>query len=197
MRIQRKSQVHIDVAFFFGTRMGYRTEPRRADEFREFPDGATGIDRFARTLPTGFAGLKFGVRQIDAQVALDRVNRNDIAVLQHRDRAAMGCLGAHMAHAEPTGRAAEPAIGDQRDLFAHALTGQGRSGRQHFAHSRAARRALIADHQHFAFFVCTLFHGLERVFFAFKHARRAAKDLLFCGHPGDFDDRTIGGKVAA
>ncbi len=71
--------------------------------------------------------------------------RDHVAVFQQGNRPAMCGLWPHVAHAEPACRARETAVGDQRHLLAHALAGQGRRGRQHFAHAGAACGAFVAD----------------------------------------------------
>src|SRR5204863_8773360 len=70
----------------------------------------------------------------------DRVDLDGIAVLQERDRPADGRFWPYMAYAEPSSSARKPAIGDQRDLAAHALPGQRRRGREHFPHAGTAAR---------------------------------------------------------
>jgi hypothetical protein len=69
------------------------------------------------------------------------VDLDDVAVLQQRDRAADRRLRPDMADAEAAGRAGEAAVGDQRDLAAHALAVERRRGRQHLAHAGAALAA--------------------------------------------------------
>ena len=69
------------------------------------------------------------------------------------DRAADRRLRADMADAEAARRAGEAAVGDERDLVAHALAVERRRGGEHLAHAGAAARALVADDEHLAFLV--------------------------------------------
>ncbi len=108
----------------------------------------------------------------------------------------MGTLRPDVTHAEPARRAREPAVGDQRDLLAHALAGQGRRGGQHLTHARASSGAFVADHDHLAFLVFTPFHSLERVLFTFEDPGRASEALLLGAHARDLHDCAFRGKVA-
>ena len=78
---------------------------------------------------------------------------DDVAVLEQRDRPADGRLGADVADAEAARGAGEAAVGDQRDLVAHALAVERRRGRQHLAHAGAALGALVADDEDVAVLV--------------------------------------------
>jgi hypothetical protein len=101
-----------------------------------------------------------------------------------------------MAHAEAARRAREAAIGDQRDLLAHALTGQGRGRGQHLAHPRAALRPLVADDDDLAFLVAAVLHGLEGVLLAFEDPRGAGEDLVLRRDARDLHDGPVGREVA-
>ena len=94
---------------------------------------------------------ELGVGDRDADLALDGVDRDHVAVLDQRDRAALGGLGADVADAEAAGGAGEAAVGDQRDLLAHALAVERRGGGEHLAHAGAALGALVADDDDVAF----------------------------------------------
>src|SRR5882762_1854806 len=82
-------------------------------------------------LPFGLAFIELGVGQLYVKSPDDRVDFDDIAVAEQRDRPAYGRFRSDMADAEPAGRPGKPAVGDQRDLAAHALPGQRRRGREH------------------------------------------------------------------
>src|SRR3954466_12260467 len=99
-----------------------------------------------------------------------------------------------MADAEAAGRAGEAAVGDQRDLAAHALTVEHPGGREHFSHARPAAWALIADDEDFALFVFLVLDRLEARLFAVEAARRAGE--LEFGQAGDLHDRALGREVA-
>src|SRR5205085_11528154 len=106
--------------------------------------------------PFGLALGELLVAQFYVKYAGDRVDLDDIAVLKQPDRAAYGSFRADMADAEAAGGAGEAAVGDERDLAAHALAGQRRGGLEHFPHAGTALRPLVADHEDFAFAVGAL-----------------------------------------
>ena len=115
------------------------------------------------------------LRQVDVERALLAVELDDVAVAQQRDRAADCGFRADMADAEAARAAGEAAVGDQRDLAAHALAVERRGGREHLAHAGTAVRALVADDQHVAFLVLLVLHRLEAGFFAIEAARRTGE----------------------
>src|SRR5260370_38307614 len=96
--------------------------------------------------PFGFAIGELRVSQFYVKYPGDRIDLDDIAVPQERDRAAHGRFRADMADAEPPCRAGEPAVGDKRNLAAHALPGRRRREGEHFAHAGTAPLPLIPDH---------------------------------------------------
>src|SRR4051794_10561432 len=99
-----------------------------------------------------------------------------------------------MAYTEPSGRAGKPAVGNQRDLAAHALPGQRRRGREHLPHSGTAARSLIANHDDLALFVGFLLDCLERILLAVKTARGPGKSQI--RHTSDLHDRALRGDIA-
>src|SRR4030081_114569 len=116
--------------------------------------------------PFGLALSQLRVGQLYVNGPDASVDFDDIAVLQERDRSAHGRFRPDVADAEPAGRTGEPAVGDERDLAAHALPGQPRRGREHFPHTGTAARPLITDHDDLALFVGSLLHGFEGILFA-------------------------------
>src|SRR6266851_7929456 len=118
--------------------------------------------------PFGFAFGQLLVGQFYVKCPGDSVDFNDVAVLQQRDRPAYGRFRPDMADAETTGRAGEPAVGDQRDFAAHALPGQRRRGREHLSHAGTPAWPLIADHDDLALFIGLLLHRLEGILFAIE-----------------------------
>ena len=92
-----------------------------------------------------------------------------------RDRAADRRLRPDMADAEAARGAGEAAVGDQRDLVAHALAVERGRGRQHLAHAGAALRALVADDEHVAFLVLARLDRGEGILLAVEAARRPAR----------------------
>src|SRR5713226_2905093 len=130
--------------FLGGAGMGYRAVLGVADGLGVAPEGAGLVVVLAR-LPVLAAGRQLGVAERDRDGALIRVDGDDVAVAQQRDRAADRRLGPDMADAEAARRAGEAAVGDQRDLAAGALAVERRRGRQHLAHAGPAARPLVAD----------------------------------------------------
>src|SRR6478609_9161300 len=122
-------------------------------------------------------------------MAVDRVDFDDVAIAQQRDRTADRSFGTDMADAETARRAGEAPVGDQRDLAAHALAVKRSRGLEHLAHAGTAARPLIADHQHFAFAIGLVLDGLEALFFVVEAARRTREAQL--AHARDFHDRTF------
>ena len=99
-----------------------------------------------------------------------------------------------MADDEAVAAAAEPAVGDERDVFAEALAHDGAGGREHFAHARAAFRAFAADDDDVAFLDRAVEDGFERLLLGLEHDGLAGEALAFLA--GNFCDRAVGGEVA-
>src|SRR5436190_8307722 len=125
--------------------------------------------------PFSFTLGELCIGQLYVKSSRDGIDFDGIAVLQERDRPAYGRFGPDMADTEPSSSAREAAVGDQRDLAAHALPGQRRRGREHFPHAGAAARTLIANDDDLAFFVGFLLDRLEGVFLPIEAPRRAGK----------------------
>src|SRR5262249_50299867 len=157
------------------------TTDRRPDLLGVLPQIPGSELRLAR-LPLGLALGEFLGRDLHVERAVHGVDGDDVAVADQRDRAAHGGLRPHMADAEPAGRAGEAAVGDERDLVAHALAVQRRGGGQHLTHAGAAARSLVADHQNLAFAIFLLADRLEAGLLAVEAARRAGE--LQVGHAG-------------
>src|SRR5947208_11047471 len=99
-----------------------------------------------------------------------------------------------MANAEPVRGAREAPIGDQGDLFAHALADQRAGRRQHLAHAGAALRPLVADDDDVALLVGAFADRLERVLLAVETARRPGELQPF--HAGNLYDSPLRREVA-
>ncbi len=76
-----------------------RTILRGTDALRELPDRAGAIFGFPG-LPVRFSRCQFGIRKADLELSVDRVELDDVAVLDEADRTADGGLGADMADRE-------------------------------------------------------------------------------------------------
>src|SRR6201747_35829 len=134
------------------TRMGNGTIHRGSDLLGILPQRTGRMICLARP-PFGFTFGEFRVTQFYVKGADDGVDFDDVAILQERDGPADRGSRADMPDTEAAGGAGKPAVGDQRDLAAHALPGQRRRGREHFAHAGTAARPLIADDHDLAFLV--------------------------------------------
>src|SRR5580693_8861461 len=192
--MRRMAALGIRITRLLGTaaRMGHRAIARRSDLLGVFPQIAGRIFLGAR-LPGFGAGRELGVAQLDVQRALFGIELDDVAVTDQPDRTAHGGLRPDMADAKTARRAGEPAVGDQRDLAAHALTVERSSGRQHFTHAGAAFRALVTDDQHVAFPVRPVFDGYEASFLAVEAARRPAETQA--RHAGNLNDGALGREI--
>src|SRR3954452_14942585 len=104
-------------------------------------------------LPFSLAFQELRVGQLYVKSPDVSIDFDDVTVAQQADRAADGRLRPDMADAEAARRAGKPAVGDERDLAAHALPGQRRRCRKHFPHPGTAARPLVADHEDLALFI--------------------------------------------
>src|SRR4051794_33221039 len=114
-------------------------------------------------LPIGFTLCEFRLGQFYVKCSDLGVDFDDVAVPQQRDRTTHSRFRPDMADAETSGSPGKAAIGDERDLAAHALPGQRRRGREHLPHAGTAARALIADDDDLTLFVGFLLDRLEGV----------------------------------
>src|ERR1700689_5211418 len=166
-----RSDIRITLFLVRPARMGYGAIHRRPDLLGVFPQHTRFMIGLPR-LPFGLAFGQFGVGQLYVKSPGHGVDFDDVTVAQQCDRPAHGRFRPDMADAEPAGGTGEPAIGDQRDLAAHAPPGQRRGRRQHFPHAGAAARPLIADHDDLALFVGLFPDRLEGILFAIEAAGR-------------------------
>ena len=90
----------------------------------------------------------------------------------------------------------KPAVGYQGDLLAHALSRKSGGGREHLSHARASSRALIPDHDDFAFLVISFLDRSEGIFLAFEHTGRTGKLQLIIAHAGNLHNCSVRSKVA-
>ena len=74
------------------------------------------------------------------------VDRDRVAVAHGRDRAAGKRFRRDVADHQSARRAAEAAVGDQRDGLAEALADDRGGDAEHLAHARTAFRAFVANH---------------------------------------------------
>src|SRR5262245_17595861 len=117
-------------------RMGQCAVTRRSNLLGVFPQ-ITGSELCGARLPFFRAAIQFGVAELDVEGAMLRIERDDVAVANERDRAAHCRLRTDMADAAAARSAGEATVGNQRDLGAHALSVKSGGGREHFAHARS------------------------------------------------------------
>src|SRR5579872_2577629 len=120
--------------------------------------------------PSGLALSELRVSQFYVKSPGDRVDLDDVTVLQQCDRTADRGFRPDMADAEAPRGPRAAAVSDEGDLAPHSLPRQCGGRRKHFAHSRAAARPLIADDDDLAFLVGLLLDRLESVLFAIEAA---------------------------
>src|SRR5215469_6564425 len=102
-------------------RMGQRAVTRRSDLLGVFPQ-ITGSELASARLPFFRAPIKLSLAELDVERAALGIERDDVAVANERDRPADCRLRTDMADAETARGAGKAAIGNQRDLAAHALS---------------------------------------------------------------------------
>src|SRR5215472_18674760 len=103
-----------------GARMGDRAPLGVTHGLGIAPERAR-LEIVAARLPVLLALDELRVRELDRDRAFVCVNRDDVAIHQEPDRSAHRRLRADMTDAEAARGAGEPAVGDERDLVAHAL----------------------------------------------------------------------------
>src|SRR3546814_2596755 len=109
--------------------MGHLAVLGIADGLGVFPQRSRLVFGLA-WLPLLLARRHLPGRNIDAEDALDRIDGDDVAILDQTDRAADRRLGPDMADAEAARGTGEAAVGDQRHLLAHALAVDRRGDRK-------------------------------------------------------------------
>ncbi len=100
--------------------------------------------------PRGEPLLQLLGGEIEVEPPVRDVEHDRVAVADGRDRPAAGGLGRDMADHQAVGGAREAAVGDQRHLVSEPLADERRGDVQHLAHTWAAGRALVPDHDHLA-----------------------------------------------
>src|SRR5215469_16946579 len=174
-------------------RMGQRAVTRRSDLLGVFPQ-ITGSELASARLPFFRAPIKLRLAELDVERAALGIERDDVAVANERYRPADRRLRTDMADTETARRAGKAAVGDQRDLGAHALAIKCGRGREHFAHAGSAFGPFVADDQHVAFLVLTIFYRFEAGFLTVKAACRTGE--LQTLHACHFHDRPFGREIA-
>src|SRR5689334_25176071 len=132
-----RSDVRITLLLVRATRMSYGPIHGRPNLLGIFPERTRRVIRRSGA-PPGFAFRQLFFTQFYVKCPGHSVDLDDVPVLEQPDRPANGRFRPDMANAEAAGGAREPAIGDQRDLAAGALSGKRRSGRENIPHPRTA-----------------------------------------------------------
>src|SRR5262249_12504334 len=107
------SDVRIQHLLDRASRMGHRPHARRPDllaVLHQLPGCELGLARS----PRFGACLDLGIRQLDLEGALHRIDGDDVAVAHMRDRAADGGFRPDMTDAETTRGAGEAPVGNER-----------------------------------------------------------------------------------
>ena len=101
------------------------------------------------------------------------VDLDDIAFLKQADFTAHRSLRADMADGCTTGRTGETAVGNQCNILIQLHAGQCRGRVKHFAHTRTALRALIANDNDIALVDLAAVNRFDCLFFAVEQTSRA------------------------
>src|SRR3954453_2268260 len=118
-------RLDVRIALFLvrAARMGHCPTDRWSNLLSIFPERARRVVSRA-SAPFGLALGKLLVAQFYVKGPVDRVDLDDVAVLEQGDRAADSGFRADMADTEAAGGAGEATVRDERDLATHALAGQ-------------------------------------------------------------------------
>src|SRR4029077_18615943 len=103
------------------TRMGHRAVTPRSNLLVVFPQ-VTRSEFGGTRLPFLRTPIQLSLAELDVERTALRIECDDVAVANERDPTADRRLLADMADAETAGGAGKAAIGNQRDLAAHALS---------------------------------------------------------------------------
>src|SRR6185295_15246143 len=90
-------------------------------------------------------------RDVDIESALRGIDEDHVAVMDRRDGATDRGLGRDVTYDVAVRRAGEASVGDERDLLVESSTDDRAGHAEHLAHSGAALRSLVADHDTVAF----------------------------------------------
>ena len=158
-----------------------------------FGQRAPGVARLDR-LPGAAARLQFRGGDEQADAALLCVNTNFVPVFHQRQRPARIGLRRDVADHKAVRPAGKTAVGDQGDVAAQALAGDGAGGGEHLPHAGTAARPFVADDDDVA-----LDHGAVKYFFqrrllGMEDARPALEAEAFPAR--DFGDGALRGQVA-
>src|ERR1700730_3156243 len=183
-----RSDVRITLSLVRTPRMGHSPSHRWPNLLGILPQRTRRMLCLARR-PFVFTSRQLGGAQFYVKSSTDGVDFDDIPIPEQPDRPADGGFRPDMADAEAAGGTGKPAIGDQRDLAAHALPGQGCRGRKHFPHAGTAPRSLVADDDDLTLAVGFLLDRLERILFAVEAAGWTGKSEV--RHARDFHDGSL------
>src|SRR6478735_8108758 len=120
--LQAAKRLDVRIGLLLGgpARMRHRTVACRSDRLRVLPEIARTRGGFPR-LPFRPAAREFCVGKLHHDGALDGVERDDVTVANECDGPTHRSLWTGMADAEAARRTGETAVGNERDLVAHAL----------------------------------------------------------------------------
>src|SRR5579871_4825968 len=164
-----RSDVRITQLLVRPAGVGYSSGYRRTNLLGVLPQRTRRMVSRARP-PFGLALGQFRLSQLYVKDPGDRVDLDDVAVLEQRNRTANGSFRPDMADAEAARCARKTAVGDEGDLAARPLAGQRCGRRKHFTHSGTAARSFVADDEDLAFLVRLLFNRFEGILFVIEAA---------------------------
>src|SRR3569623_3738643 len=130
MRTEAPLDIRILLLLALCARGWQRAVAGRPHELGILPDRTRAILGLARR-PALLALGEFVLADVHGNLSRDRVEGDDVAILDQSDRTADSRLRPDMADTEAARRPREAAVGDERDLVAHALAVERRRGRQH------------------------------------------------------------------
>ncbi len=155
----------------------------------------TPADARLRRMPLGTPGLELDIRELDLEPPGVDVDDHDVSVLHEPDRPAARRLGRDVADHQTPSRAAEPAIGDERDRVAEATADDRGRDREHLGHAGRAGRALAADDNYLAGLHNAVVDRRLALRLRFEDARRPTVNGPLMA--GELHDGAVGREVAA
>ena len=158
-------------------------------ETRVLREHAGGVARLGQ-LPLGLAAGQLVSAHVEIDGVGNRVDHDAIAFPDERDRAAVDGLGRDVADTEAVRAAGESAVGDERAVAAPSGTLHRAGDGEHLAHTRAALRPFVPDHDDIAREDRPGEDRLHRAVFAFEDPCGPFEPIEVDAR--DLHDRTLG-----
>ena len=184
-------------AVFPARRTAHRvTAPRDADAtLRAYFASTPRCTRGSATATRQVALGELAVGEVDLEPSRVDVDRHDVAVAQEPDRPAARRLGRDVPDHQPARRAAEAAVGDERDRVAEPAADDRRGDRQHLGHAGRAGRPFAADDDDLAGLHDAVVDRSLALGLRLEDPRRPAVDGPLVA--GELHDRAVRREVAA